>query len=77
MDSQLKLIAHLNSKGTKEELLSYDIKDIHHVKDHIYEAIVKEEHRIFYESGEQKDVSNQWTYTLVWNGEQALLTNLK
>lgn len=77
MKSQKSLVAHLNSKGTSEELMGYVIHDISHVSDNIYEAKVTENHKIFYSNGTSESISNTWIYTVVDYGGSMYLRNLR
>lgn len=77
MNSQIKLIEHLNSKGTQEELLSYEINNIIEVSDTIYEVHVLEKHRIFYNNDTTDEVTNQWIYTVVVDNYSLHLRNIR
>lgn len=76
MESQKKLINNLYSKGTTEELLSYNIEGINEISDGKISVVVSEKHMIYYANGESKEVKNKWNYTLVRDGG-LLLRDLK
>lgn len=77
MEAQTGLVDRLYSNGTKEELLQYEVHNIRKVDSNIYEADVVEKHKIIYSNGKEEVVTNQWIYTIVYDGFSMYLRNLR
>lgn len=76
MKSQKKLIKNLYEDGIKEDLLSYEIKDIDILSQEKILVTVEEEHMIYYSDGSKEEVSNTWTYTAVYENDRYLLREI-
>lgn len=77
MKAQKKLIDNLYSKGTREDLLSYNIEEISILSDKIVSVTVSESHMIYYESGDKKQVDNKWTYTVAHIEDEFFIRDIK
>lgn len=77
MKAQKKLIDNLYEKGTKEELLAFQIENTNIVSEDQVFVTVSESHMIIYKDGEKKEVNNKWTYELVNKDDKFLIRNLE
>ncbi|KNF09763.1 hypothetical protein CLPU_2c02150 [Gottschalkia purinilytica] len=78
-EMQLKLVENLGSKGTKEELIDYEIIDLRSVSidGSDYDVTVKERHKMIYSNNTEEEVNHIWVYRAVRKDDgKFYLTNL-